>query len=34
MPEESQRQQNQAVEGLHGVRCVHDDIFKFREDST
>ncbi|CAC5388235.1 unnamed protein product [Mytilus coruscus] len=30
-PEEFQRRQNQNMEGLNGVRCVHDDILIFGE---
>ncbi|XP_062601076.1 uncharacterized protein K02A2.6-like [Saccostrea cucullata] len=33
-PGEFQRRQNQTVEGLHGVRCVHDDILIFGEGAT
>ena len=33
-PEEFQRRQNQLVEGLRGVRCVHDDILIFGEGET
>lgn len=33
-PEEFQCRQNQIVEGLRGVLCVHDDILIFREDDT
>lgn len=33
-PEEFQRRQNQTVDGLPGVRCVHDDILIFGEGET
>ncbi|VDH90161.1 Hypothetical predicted protein [Mytilus galloprovincialis] len=33
-PEEFQRRQNQNMEGLNGVRCVHDDILIFGEGET